>query len=161
MPDCSSFGTASPPLHAGDGRFDGIVEAEAFYLSGDGDLSAITRNLTLQYPSRRDTITFFSAESNFRVTKMRSILRIDDAAMYPGIRFSLRHSQTFPSRGLGVEFVTGGMNIDFYPNENSLITTTFNSDTIQQNDYVWLETLDLKEGSGMETELAISLFLER
>jgi len=92
---------------------------------------------------------------------MRSILRIDDAAMYPGIRFSLRHSQTFPSRGLGVEFVTGGMNIDFYPNENSLITTTFNSDTIQQNDYVWLETLDLKEGSGMETELAISLFLER
>jgi len=148
--------------------FDGVVTAEAFYMSSGGDLSAITRNITLQFPSRRDTITFFSAEADFNVKKMRAILRSDDTGFYPSVKFTLRHGATFPSRGFGTELVTGGWLCGFYSghpiltaDKNPLVVTSFDSDTIQKDDWVTLETLDLGEGNGIEEELAISLWLER
>lgn len=148
--------------------FDGVVTAEAFYMAGNGDLSAITRNLTLQNPSRRDTISFFSAEADFRVTKMRSILRQNDSGFYPFVNFTLRHSLNFPSRLSGTELVTGGWQCGFYPghpyltaDKNPLTVTSFNSSTIPKDSYVWLETTNLGEGNGIEEELAVSLWIER
>lgn len=154
--------------NASENHFDGIITAEAFYMEDGGDLSAITRNITLQYPSRRDTITFFSAEADFDVTRMRAILRQNDSGFYPYVNFTLRHSPNFPSRLSGTELVTGGWQCGFYPghpyltaDKNPLIVTSFNSNTIPKDSYVWLETTNLGEGNGIEEELAISLFLER
>ena len=157
MSECNTIVQTVPE----DNNFDGPVTAEAFYMSSGGDLSAITRNLTLQNPARREVITFFSAEANFRVTRMRAILRADDNYFYPGIDFSLRFNQNFPSMGSGTELTSGGFSIDFYPNEASLDVSTFTNSIIPKNSWVTLETLALGEGEGVERELAVSLFLER
>jgi len=160
--DLSTVG-GKPRVKLGD-----VITAEAFYLSGDGDLSAITRNITLQYPGSRDTITFFSAESDFRVTRMRAILRTKDSGFYPYVNFTLRHGAAFPSRGSGTELETEGWQCGFYPghpyltaDKNPLVVTTFDSSTILKDSYVWLETTKLGEGNGVEEELAISLWIER
>jgi len=143
------------------------VTAEAFYMQKGGDLGTIAKHLTLQYPSRRDTITFFRAvESAFTLNEMHSFLRTLDSGFYPSVKFTLRHSSLIPARGSGTEFQTNGWQIGFYPGhsyltENPLVRSNFTNNTISVGDWVWLETTDLGEGDGVEQELHVTLQLTR
>lgn len=146
-----------------------------FYLSGDltGEPvvnlrhESAAKHLTLQYPSRRDTVTWFkNLESECRVEEMHSFLRTKDSGFYPFCAFTIRYGSAVPSRSSGTELTPSGWIVGFYPGhiyltENPLIRTSFSNNTIPINNWVWLETTNLGEGDGVEEELHVSVKLRR
>jgi hypothetical protein len=146
---------------------------DSFYLSKDSSGKAlvnlssifppIAKHFTLQAPTKRDTITWFVAERNFTVNSVSAFLRTLDSGFYPFADFTIRHRAGIPARGKGTELTTGGWRVGFYIGGkvvgNPITKDSFNSNTISNNDFVWLETTNLGEADGKEQELHVTMKL--
>jgi len=177
LDDVSQDGTGFYPAVVTDGQnvYPDVQElnfnAEDFYVSSDLNGNPVvnlkhehfTKSITLQNPSKFDTISWWVQPEEATVEKLYGFLRTEDSGFYLFCDFTVRHGVA-PTRGSGSELVTGGWRVGFYTGhagtgENPLTEVDFDNPVIAPENYVWLETKNLGEGDGKEEELQVTLRL--
>lgn len=134
-----------------------------FYLESDTDGDPILnlnpdvddRSITISYPGRAERISWWKTSRDITIQEIAAVLHTRDWGFYPGLEYTVRYDAN--PFATGTELITGGSTLQFYPGTFHLIQNALNNPNIGANNYVWLETGDVFEGGGTETELHVSV----